>query len=110
MPSSTGERFSSASMADCAFCPSDGRRFRTARQCAGCSRALCLNCRPEIPGKPYLCPDCGGGPREDALHVPAASITRLEAAGERVPYWLLVAREALASKGPVEAEELIIPE
>jgi hypothetical protein len=110
MPPLRGDRFSSQSMSDCAFCPPDGRRYRTTRQCAGCSQPLCLVCRPDIPGVAYLCPDCGGGACENAIAEPAAVLARLTAAGQTPPYWLVLHHERLtAAQAPV-AEELIVPE
>jgi hypothetical protein len=109
MPAVSGDRFSSQNMSDCLFCAEEGRRFRTQRQCAECARPLCLVCRPLVPGQPFLCPDCGGGPREDALHHPAASIDRIAAAGKDVPFWLEIVRERL-TVSKVDAEELIVPE
>lgn len=97
-------------MADCGFCPPAGRRFRTPRQCSACSRSLCLVCRPEIPGQPFLCPDCGGGPVEDALHRAGECIARLTAAGQTIPFWLEVLHTEAAA-APVEGvDELIVPE
>ena len=111
MPQVTGDRFSSSSMSDCVFCLPEGRRFRTQRQCRDCGKALCLVCRPEVPGVPFLCPDCGGGPREDAIHAPGATITRIQSAGHKVPYWLLVLQERLEIVTDVEKlEEEIVPE
>jgi hypothetical protein len=112
MPAVRGAHFTSQSMADCAFCPTSegGRGFRTSRQCAGCNRPLCLVCRPQIAHVPYLCPDCGGGPLDNALRDPGACIERLKAAGHTVPYWLSVIHERLAAMPVPEAEELIVPE
>lgn len=111
MPQVTGDRFSSQSMSDCAFCPPEGRRFRTSRQCAQCSRPLCLGCRVPVPGTPFLCPECGGGPCEDALHVPGAAVERLQAAGHAAPYWLLVLHErSLAAASPEQVEAELVPE
>ena len=110
MPQVTGDRFSSQNMSDCEFCPPDGRRFRTTRQCTNCSRFLCLVCRPWVPKVPFLCPDCGGGPSEDAIHQPARAIERLEKAGQTAPYWLVVLRERTGTAKPEEAEALIVPE
>jgi hypothetical protein len=110
MPAVTGDRFSSQNMSDCLFCPPEGRRFRTTRQCSACSRALCLVCRPEVPGQPYLCPPCGGGPVEDAIHQPGACIERIRAAELPVPFWLEVHQERLAAVPAAEAGDLIVPE
>ena len=110
MPRVSGDRFSSQNLSDCAFCPPEGRRFRTARQCSGCSRALCLVCRPEIPGSAFLCPECGGGPREDTLHQPAATITRLREAGVTVPFWLVTLEARLAVTKDPDADEILVPE
>src|SRR3954452_16178539 len=110
MPAVTGDRFSSQNMQDCAFCPEEGRRFRTMRQCVQCGRALCLVCRPEVPGQPFLCPDCGGGPPEDALHHPAVCIERIAGRGQAVPFWLEVLQERLALLPVPEPEEIIVPE
>ncbi|MCC2669183.1 MAG: hypothetical protein K0Q72_1654 [Armatimonadetes bacterium] len=109
MPPPNADRFSSQNMSDCEFCPPDGRRFRTMRQCSGCSKALCLVCRPALPALAFLCPECGGGEVENALHAPAAVIERLQAAGHTVPYWLLVAAAQGGPAGNEIAEELIIP-
>jgi hypothetical protein len=105
-----GERFSSASMADCEFCPRDGRRFRTTRQCSSCGRFLCIVCRPQVPQIAVLCPDCGGGARDDALHQPEAAIQRISEAGYTVPFWLIVIQERLAKLPSKDPEELIVPE
>jgi hypothetical protein len=110
MPSVTGDRFSSQNMSDCEFCPPGGRRFRTTRQCATCSRSLCLVCRPWVPRVPFLCPECGGGPAENAIHDPAGAIRKIEQAGQSAPYWLEVLRERAAAVKPEEVEELIVPE
>lgn len=111
MPQVTGDRFSSQNMADCAFCRPEGRRFRTTRQCAGCSRPLCLVCRVWVPQEPFLCPDCGGGDLEDALHAPAASVARLAANGHAVPFWLSTVQEQIqVSVSPAEIDEMIVPE
>ena len=110
MPQVTGDRFSSQNMSDCSFCPPDGRRFRTTRQCATCSRPLCLACRPHVPQVPYLCPECGGGPAEAAIQAPEAAIQRISAQGHVVPFWLAVMQERQAAAPAQEAEELIVPE
>jgi len=110
MPAVSGDRFSSQNMADCHFCPPDGRRFRTARQCTECRKALCLVCRPAHPKVPFLCPDCGGGAPENALKQPAACIDRITQAGHEAPYWLVVVKERLGVLPPAEAEQLIVPE
>lgn len=110
MPKATGDRFSSQTMADCVFCPPEGRRFRTARQCAECGRPLCLVCRPAVPAIAYLCPDCGGGHPENALHAPAVVIERLTGAGYTAPFWLTVARDQIRLSSDENAEELIVPE
>ena len=110
MPAVTGDRFSSQNMHDCAFCPEEGRRFRTTRQCVECGSALCLVCRPEVPGQPFRCPNCGGGPPADALHRPEVCIQRLTAAGQTVPFWLEVLKERLALLPAAEADEIIVPE
>lgn len=110
MPSFTGDRFSSANMSDCEFCRPEGRRFRTTRQCAECRRYLCLVCRPQIPGAPFLCPHCGGGPCEDALHQPGSVIRRLAESGHTVPFWLTVIEERLARIPTHDPDELIVPE
>jgi len=104
----TGDRFSSQSLADCAYCPPGGRQFRTARQCAGCGRPLCLVCRPWVPRAPHLCPECGGGPLVNALQSPEAAAAGLQAAGQEVPYWLAVIRERAAARASIEDE--IVPE
>jgi hypothetical protein len=114
MPRVTGDRFSSQNMADCEFChpgeDGSGRRFRTTRQCAGCGKYLCLLCRPWVPQVEFLCPDCGGGPRDNAIHDPAAAVKRLQDSGHTAPYWLLVLHErAQVSSVEVLAEE-IVPE
>jgi hypothetical protein len=105
-----GDRISSQNMADCEFCPPDGRRFRTMRQCAGCSKPLCLVCRPALPAVSFLCPDCGGGAVENALHAPHAVVERLTSAGQTVPYWLTVAIEQIGRAPKEDVEELIVPE
>lgn len=110
MPQVSGDRFSSQSMSDCDFCPSDGRRFRTARQCATCGKALCLVCRPALPGTAFLCPDCGGGGVENALHQPQLVIDRLKASELTIPYWLSIAVEQMQSHPQETIEELIVPE
>src|SRR5436853_489570 len=110
MPALSGDRFSSQNMSDCEFCSPDGRRFRTTRQCSKCSRFLCLACRPHVPQQPLLCPDCGGGPRDNVFAAPAAVIERIEKAGQTVPFWLVVLRERTAALPPEQAEELVIPE
>src|SRR5262249_31354162 len=110
MPAVTGDRFSSQNLSDCAFCVPLGRQFRTQRQCSGCSRPLCLVCRPAVPGQPLLCPECGGGPPEAAIQNPTACIDRITAAGQAVPFWLEVLRERLALAGATAAEEMIVPE
>jgi hypothetical protein len=81
-------------MADCAFCPPDGRRFRTARRCSECGKPLCLFCRVELPGRPFRCPECDGLPRDDALRAPEAAIQRLGEAGMTPPFWLETAAAA----------------
>jgi len=110
MPQSTGDRFSSQNMSDCGFCPAEGRRFRTTRQCNQCGRPLCLSCRPEVPEVSYLCPECGGGPSEDAIHHPEQAIGKIQAGGRAAPYWLLVLHERLAAAPVPDADELIAPE
>lgn len=110
MPQVSGDRFTSQSMSDCDFCPSDGRRFRTARQCATCSKALCLVCRPALPGTAFLCPDCGGGIVENSLLHPQQVIERLTTTGVTVPYWLSVAVEQIQGHPQETIEELIVPE
>ena len=110
MPQVSGDRFSSQNMADCDFCSPEGRSFRTTRQCEGCTRPLCIVCRPAAPQAPYLCPECGGGPREDAIHRPEVSIARFQEAGQTVPFWLTVLRERMAAAQVRDAEELIVPE
>lgn len=109
MPPSAGDRFSSHTMADCPWCPSDGRQFRTARTCARCAAPLCLSCRPAATGE-VLCPACGGGDAERAVEAPDAVISRLEAAGAAVPFWLIVLarRRAVAPRPEVEVD--LIPE
>jgi len=104
------DRFSSQNMADCEFCPRDGRRFRTARQCAQCGKALCIVCRPQVPQIAFLCPECGGGPRDDALKDPGAVIRRLTDGGLTPPYWLVLLEERLAATPSRDAEEIIVPE
>lgn len=91
------DRFSSQNMMDCGFCSvrDDTRRFRTQRQCSGCGKPLCLVCRAHVPRAPFLCPDCGGGPPDDALRNPGGVRQRLEAAGFSPPYWLLVVEERI---------------
>ena len=96
-------------MADCAFCPPDARRFRTARQCANCGTALCLVCRPAIPAIPFLCPNCGGGERENTLKDPARTIARLQAAGLTVPYWLEILQLRITAE-KVKVDDELIPE
>jgi hypothetical protein len=112
MPATRGDHFTSQTMADCAFCPTSdsGRGFRTARQCAGCNRPLCVVCRPQVAQTAFLCPDCGGGPLDNALNDPAGCIARLQAAGHTIPYWLIVVQERLAAMPVPEVEELIVPE
>jgi len=110
MPRVTGDRFSSQNMSDCEFCLPDGRRFRTTRQCARCSRALCIVCRPWSPAAEFLCPECGGGPREDGLHAPADAIQKLETAGLPIPFWLLVVQERTRGAEPAKVDEEIVPE
>jgi hypothetical protein len=109
MPQVSGDRFSSFNMADCAFCPEHGRRFRTGRLCAQCSKPLCIVCRPWIPQQPYLCPECGGGPAEDALHAPQAAIARIEASGQTAPFWLKVLEARTAQKHE-DPDEIVVPE
>jgi hypothetical protein len=109
MPSPSGPHFTSGNLLDCEFCPPAGRRFRTIRQCSGCGKALCLVCRPEVPGTPFLCPDCGGEPPADAIRRPAAAVERIRAAGHTVPFWLTVLHERSLTV-TVETEELIVPE
>ena len=96
-------------MADCVFCPPEGRRFRTQRQCSVCGKPLCLVCRPEVSGVPFLCPECGGGPAEDSLHRPLAVVERISAAGHTVPYWLTVLCERV-TVAKVDPDDLIVPE
>ena len=110
MPQVSGDRFSSQNMSDCQFCPPENRRFRTARQCSKCSRPLCLVCRPHVPQADYLCPECGGGAVEDAIHAPEAAIERISAAGHPVPYWLCILRERMAVAPARAVDELIVPE
>jgi hypothetical protein len=110
MPQVSGDRFSSQNMSDCAFCPADGRRFRTTRQCSACGKALCLVCRPALPGTAFVCPDCGGGEAEYALLRPQLVIERLTAAGVTVPFWLSVAVEQISTHPTESVEELIVPE
>jgi hypothetical protein len=109
MPAPAGDRFSSQNMSDCEFCPPDGRRFRTQRQCVRCNRNLCIVCRPCVPGVEFLCPDCGGGPAEDTLHHPDKTIERLTSAGVTVPFWLCLLRDRM-TVGNLEADEVIVPE
>lgn len=109
MPQVSGARFTVYNLADCEFCPSDRRRFRTGRVCGQCSRPLCVVCRPFVPQQPYLCPDCGGGPVEDPLHAPEASIQLREAAGVLIPYWLCVLRDRTVKKAE-DPDETIVPE
>ena len=109
MPRVTGDRFSSQNLADCSFCPDEGRRFRTVHRCEGCARHLCLACRPWIPDAPFRCPDCGGGGVEMALAAPQAALDRITAAGRAAPFWLLVHNERLAASGR-GAEEEVVPE
>jgi len=106
----SGDRFSSQNMSDCEFCPPDGRRFRTMRQCSACGKALCLVCRPALAGTAYVCPECGGGVAEDALHRPQQVIERLTASGVTVPFWLSIAVEQLRTHPTESIEELIVPE
>ncbi len=87
------ERFSGQNLADCPFCPPGGRQFRTARLCSGCGQPLCLSCRPDIPGVPSRCPDCGGGGAEEALREPGRALERLAAAGLNPPLWLTLLRD-----------------
>jgi hypothetical protein len=110
MPAASGERFSSQSMSDCEFCPPERRGFRTTRQCSGCSRFLCLVCRPALPQVPFLCPECGGGALEDAMGSPGACIERLSGAGRTVPFWLHVLHRRMAAAAKPDAEELLVPE
>ncbi len=110
MPAVSGDRFSSQNMSDCAFCPPEGRRFRTTRTCNECGRPLCLICRPAVPKAPFLCPECGGGPREDAIHQPGAAIERIRAAGNAAPYWLTVIERRLQATSPAVVETEIVPE
>lgn len=110
MPRPPLDRFTSQSMSDCEFCSPEGRRFRTQRQCSVCSRHLCLVCRPWVPQAAYLCPDCGGGTREDALHEPGASIERLTAAGLNAPFWLLLMQDRLSASKAASVDEEIVPE
>ena len=109
MPQVTGDRFSIYNMADCEFCPVDRRKFRTGRVCGVCSRPLCVVCRPFVPNQDYVCPDCGGGPVEDPLHAPDASIHLREAAGIPVPYWLSVLRDRAVKKHE-NPDETLVPE
>jgi hypothetical protein len=110
MPAVTGDRFSSQTMSDCQFCPAQGRGFRTTRQCAGCARYLCIVCRPNVPQVPFLCPECGGGPREDAIHAPGASLERIQAAGQVAPYWLVLLQERVGVAPAGDVEALLVPE
>lgn len=110
MPAVTGDRFSSQNMANCHFCPAGGRQFRTGRVCAECGKALCLICRPEVPRQPFLCPDCGGGPVEDAIHTPGRAIERIRASGQPVPYWLTLIQERIQVSSPEVVENEIVPE
>jgi hypothetical protein len=63
-----------------------------------------------VPGQPFLCPDCGGGPPGDAIRRPADCIERIQAAGHSVPFWLEVLRARLEIPGAPPAEEIIVPE
>ena len=110
MPAVTGDRFSSQNMADCPFCPAGGRQFRTGRQCAECGKPLCLICRPEVPKQPFLCPDCGGGPVEDAIHAPGPAIERIRTAGQPIPYWLTLLQQRIQVTSPEAVENEIVPE
>ena len=110
MPQVSGDRFSSQNMSDCEFCAPGGRRFRTTRQCSTCGKPLCLVCRPALPGTAFLCPDCGGGAVEDALHQPQQVIDRLTSSGVTVPFWLSVAVEQIRTHPQETIEELIVPE
>jgi hypothetical protein len=109
MPQVTGDRFTSANMENCPFCPQQGRRFRTGRVCGNCSKPLCIVCRVWIPQQPYLCPECGGGPAEDALQSPTAAIQRIEADGHTVPFWLRILEERVARKNE-DPDEIVVPE
>lgn len=93
MRTDAGDRFTTQILIDCEFCPTDGRQFRTHRHCSGCGKALCLSCRPEVRGRPTLCPDCGGGAPEAALEQPEAAVNRILNEGLKPPYWLLALRE-----------------
>ncbi len=103
------DRFSGQNMADCGFCPPTGRRFRTQRQCGGCSQPLCLVCRPEVPGQPFRCPDCGGGSVEDALHMPSEAIARIQGTGAPVPFWLTLLQERMQTAA-ASVDDAVIPE
>lgn len=103
------DRFSAQNMADCEFCPPDGRRFRTTRQCAGCGRFLCLICRPWVPQASHLCPDCDGAPAVRALTNPAAAMEQLQAAGHAIPFWLTMVHERTVARH-VAVEDEIVPE
>lgn len=107
MAPSSGERFGSQNLADCAFCPAGGRRFRTARSCARCDRPLCLACRPLGGPDGVLCPDCGGGRLEHALEDPRGAHLRLTQAGGEPPLWLTVMVARLEKGDPASPEELI---
>lgn len=98
------DRFTGQTLADCAFCPPDGRRFRTARSCAGCGRPLCLVCRPWIPVTAHQCPDCGGGPPEAALTQPEEAIERLIERGHTPPYWLVLFSRRQAAAALIEED------
>jgi hypothetical protein len=110
MPRVSGDRFSSQNMSDCDFCPAEGRRFRTMRQCSGCGKYLCLVCRPQVPAAAVLCPECGGGACENALQQPGAAILRLTEAGHTAPFWLLMVEERLALVATKDPDEIIVPE
>ncbi len=110
MPSVSGDRFSSSNMSDCSFCHPEGRRFRTQRQCSECGKPLCLVCRPEVPGTPFLCPECGGGPCDDAIHQPDAVVARIQGAGHPVPFWLTLISERLHQTSVETVEAEIVPE
>ena len=109
MPAASGDRFSGQNLSDCAFCPPADRQFRTQRQCSGCAKPLCLVCRPEVPGTPYRCPECGGGAVEDTLHTPDAAVRRIQEAGAKPPFWLTLLVEHTAASR-MAAEEVIVPE